>query len=457
MNPIASEGAQSKQFVENKEIVQNFLESVDKKSLDEIKQCISKIEKKIKKKQNAYSQFSSVRDLINTIKDGNGRSCLHFAASRGDIPIFEYLLNLGAEYNTLDNEKNNPFFIAAQHGHLEIIQYIVDKLKQDPLAKREGDASAIHLASSNGDLATIEYLISKGASIEEPSSFGFPINWAAGYNHIKTVEFLLQKGASPNGDRKGVIPSPLILSVDYGKQDLFDLLISYNADVNVTDPNGWSVLHLCAEKGNIPFMNVLLEKGANPNYLHEQKTPLQLGFEHGNMDLYQILKKHTKNDINQELAEEFKTKLNMKKEDEEFLPKTIDNAKAVALKNEGNELFRISHYEEALQKYLSALEFDSSLVAIHTNVAACYIFLKRFEEGLRYTNRAKKVDPEWIKTYFREGEIYNGIENYSEAAASFWECLKREPTNKLYKDLFNIAMTKGKIQYQQLNKKQSTK
>lgn len=149
----------------------------------------------------------------------------------------------------------------------------------------------------------IEYMLSIGAKIEEPSTFGFPINWAAGYNHIETVKYLLEKGASADGDKKGVIPSPLILSVDYGKKDLFDLLISKGADVNVTDPSNWSVLHLCAEKGNIEFMRTLLEKGANPNYLNLRKTPLQLAFEQGHMDLYMELKKHTSNEVDHSLAE----------------------------------------------------------------------------------------------------------------------------------------------------------
>lgn len=84
-------------------------------------------------------------------------------------------------------------------------------------------------------------------------------------------------------------------------------------------------------------------------------------------------------------------------------------------------------------------------MAIYTNIAGCFIFLKRHKEGLKYTSRAKKINPEWLKTYFREGEIYNAVEEYAEASFSFWECLKRDTQSKLYKDLFNAALTKGKI------------
>jgi len=61
--------------------------------------------------------------------------------------------------------------------------------------------------------------------------------------------------------------------------DLFKLLIENNADVNCKDPAGYSALHLCAEKGNLEILDILLKKGADPNYVCEGKTPLQLSYE----------------------------------------------------------------------------------------------------------------------------------------------------------------------------------
>ena len=68
------------------------------------------------------------------------------------------------------------------------------------------------------------------------------------------IEFLLERGADPNCDSNAIIPPPLILAIDYGKMDLFQLLLKYNANVNVKDLNGWSALHLCAEKGNVEML-----------------------------------------------------------------------------------------------------------------------------------------------------------------------------------------------------------
>ncbi len=62
------------------------------------------------------------------------------------------------------------------------MKHLNEKYGVDVLEKRKNDVSGIHLASSNGDIDTVKYLLSKKANINEPSTFGFPINWAAGYN-----------------------------------------------------------------------------------------------------------------------------------------------------------------------------------------------------------------------------------------------------------------------------------
>lgn len=54
-----------------------------------------------------------MQHMINSVKDGNSRSSLHFAASRGDIEIFDYIISLGADPTLVDAEKNTPFFICA--------------------------------------------------------------------------------------------------------------------------------------------------------------------------------------------------------------------------------------------------------------------------------------------------------------------------------------------------------
>lgn len=104
----------------------------------------------------------------------------------------------------------------------------------------------MHLAANHNYPEIIKYLISKGADVEKVSIYGKPINWAAGSSHIEAIKALLENKADPNGDKTCPAPAPLILAIDFGNKELYDLLLQNGADVNVRDPHGYSTLHVAA-------------------------------------------------------------------------------------------------------------------------------------------------------------------------------------------------------------------
>lgn len=90
-----------------------------------------------------------------------------------------------------------------------------------------------------------------GADIEKISIYGKPLNWAVGSNRTEAAILLLEKGADPNGDPSGPFPAPVILALDFNNKTLFDKLLEKGANLQAKDPNGYSILHLAAEKGNL--------------------------------------------------------------------------------------------------------------------------------------------------------------------------------------------------------------
>ena len=104
-------------------------------------------------------------------------------------------------------------------------------------------------------------MISKGSDVEKVSIYGKPINWAAGSSNVMAIKVLLENKANPNGDLTCPAPAPLILAIDFGNKEMYDLLISNGADVNVRDPHGYSTLHVAAEKGNLEIVKDLIERG----------------------------------------------------------------------------------------------------------------------------------------------------------------------------------------------------
>ena len=89
---------------------------------------------------------------------------------------------------------------------------------------------------------------------------------------VETVRELLKQGANPNihGEEK-FQHAPLHISKN---SEITQLLISYGADVNITDNYGNTPLHLASicHYFNLEKMTQLLNKGANPNALNRSKN-----------------------------------------------------------------------------------------------------------------------------------------------------------------------------------------
>lgn len=260
----------------------------------EFKGYLRYIKQKIKEQK--VQDITSIEALINDTTEGKGKTVMHFAAAKGDAKVFRVLLKNGGSLQKRDDEDNTPFFTAVTHGHMDIIKHVVEKKLVDINETRNGNVTALHLAVSYGNLDLIKYLVGQGADINRVSEYGNPLTWAAvnkTKQQIEIVEYLIGLGVSLNGNAESCIPAPLILAIDQNNQDLFDVLIKNNADVNVKDDQKYSALHVCAERGTLKMLHALLEKGADPNYEREGKTPLYHAFENQRFDAIGVLRQHT--------------------------------------------------------------------------------------------------------------------------------------------------------------------
>jgi len=123
-------------------------------------------------------------------------------------------------------------------------------------------AKSLHQAVVDGDMNTIQTLISQGANINERNRMSWTPLHTAIRNQQKTVaEFLIDKGADINAkDNSG--QTALHLAVEAGQKDIAELLIAKGADVNVIDGRGENALSLAQKKGNKEVVDLLLKHGA---------------------------------------------------------------------------------------------------------------------------------------------------------------------------------------------------
>ena len=367
---------------------------------------------------------------------------LHFASSRGELPIFKYLIEEGADLSRKDEEENTPLFISAKNGKLDIVKYILDTLKVDCHKEiRKDGANLIHIACSIDNQELLNYLLSKEIDINASSELGTPLDWCIMHDKLLEANILISKGAKIRSLNHNELPPSFILAISLHRNKIAELLISIEKDcVYHADKHGWTSLHVACEVGNIEMLKILteiIEKDGKEkfelyvNAKIENTTALDLAYKHEKWDCFSLLRQYTHDFVEPP-----------KKEDTPLIK--IDKELGLLKKNEGNQAFEAQDYEKAFQLYSEAIESDPNNAVFYTNRAAALIRLGRTKEGLFDAQKAKKLDIKWIKSYFREGEAYLLMNELGEAAASFWEGLQIEPNNKILMKAFKDAVAEGK-------------
>jgi len=87
----------------------------------------------------------------------------------------------------------------------------------------------------------------------------------------------------------------------------------------------------------------------------------------------------------------------------------MPNAKADALKNQGNQFFKSGQYAAAIEKYKEATKIDASQPSYWSNMAACYEKLKKYEDMVSASQDCIKADRNFVKGYFRLATAYKNL------------------------------------------------
>jgi ankyrin repeat protein len=210
--------------------------------------------------------------------------------------------------NSENMEGYTPLHRAAQFGHLEIMDMLLERgadvNRQDVLG-----ATALHYASWSSNEALMPRLLQAGARLNISDNLGMtPLHWAAARSW--SADVLLARGADVRArNRDAQTPlhlahspvaasqliaaradvsardrwgdTPLHKRSCEGRPETLQVLLDHGVDVNAVSYDGMTPLHAAAKIGNTAALRVLLEKGADVNArTNSGLTPYGISHQH---------------------------------------------------------------------------------------------------------------------------------------------------------------------------------
>jgi hypothetical protein len=153
--------------------------------------------------------------------------------------------------------------------------------------------TSIILATENGLIDDVEYLLKKGYDLNSKNAKGeTPLIIAIRNSYTDIAKLLLENGARIDGDT-------LLYATMYSKYEIINIILKKAIDINYIDRvYNRTALSIAVLNKNKVIVELLLEKGADPNIsVPEDDTPLNISISILNPDIeiISLLLKHKAN------------------------------------------------------------------------------------------------------------------------------------------------------------------
>ncbi|MBA3915900.1 MAG: ankyrin repeat domain-containing protein [Acidobacteriales bacterium] len=121
---------------------------------------------------------------------------LYQAAFDGDMDGLKAAMQAGANVNSKGRGDFSPLIAAARNGHLDVVKYLVEHGADVDDKDNSRDKTALLAAAFRLHPDIVQYLAEHGADINAQAINGFtPLHDAAFVGDVATVKYLVDKGA----------------------------------------------------------------------------------------------------------------------------------------------------------------------------------------------------------------------------------------------------------------------
>ena len=214
----------------------------------------------------------------------------------------EFLYQNGADPDFRGFSMMTPFYSAAYHGDVEMVQILL-KYKADVHARNDGGQTPLIYALGSSDYGppnsalsfsnVTRLLLEHGADGNAQDNFHCtPLHSAsetARFGKVEAMRVLLEHGVDVNA-RQNDGTTPLHHAALDGTVDAIQLLLEHGADANARKKDDATLLHEAAQGGSVEAIRVLLEHGVDVKARKmDDSTPLHEAVQYGRVEAIRML------------------------------------------------------------------------------------------------------------------------------------------------------------------------
>jgi len=208
-----------------------------------------------------------------------------------DAEMTRLLLRAGANPNAVSGRGTTPLIMAARsHGGLEPMRLLLAARANPVVSRNEGIETPLKHAAVTFELERLKVLLDGGVKLEGVDNEA--LFEAANVGDMAAVDYLLSRGANPfleNKEYGGNLVNDMVINRDPVMVARF---LKAGVKPNVIDKEGWSALQVAAQGDpwDSKIVAMLLAAGADGGYTAKDKpTALELARKWGNRAAAELL------------------------------------------------------------------------------------------------------------------------------------------------------------------------
>ena len=224
--------------------------------------------------------FNFLYPLTKSHRSKNNECLLHFACQSNNITMIRHIYYLSDETQLNERTIDKSEIPIMYCTNLQCIQFMLS-IDPDQLYFQSLEGGLLHKNIDNFDI--VEFLIEKGINVDTFNAFiESPLRVASDVGNIRVMEKLIDSGANINS--VDFLNYTILMNCIANENlEAIQLLLECGAKY-FSDNDGNSVIHIAASTGNYEITRVLIENGANVNYINDDgKTALYFCLDYLNI------------------------------------------------------------------------------------------------------------------------------------------------------------------------------